>query len=53
MATTTLTIPEYALKVKKDRTSVFKAAKQKKLHLLPGVVSIKTVGRYRLLEVTS
>jgi hypothetical protein len=54
MPTEILTIPQYAAKQKpkKDRTAVFKAAKNEKLHLLPDVVKIIKVGRYRLLEVT-
>lgn len=54
MPTEMLTIPQYAnkQKPKKDRTAVFKAAQQEKLRLLPGVVKIIKVGRYRLLEVT-
>jgi len=52
MPTETITIPAYAIKKKKDRTSVFKAAQKNKMHLLPDVVKIIKVGKYRLLEVT-
>lgn len=49
----TLTIPKYAEKIGKERTTVFRAVKNKKLHLLPGVVDIKKIGRDYLLEVTT
>jgi hypothetical protein len=52
MPTKTLTIPQYAKQVKKkSRIAVFNAVKGKKIHLLPGVISIQKIGRDYLLEV--
>lgn len=56
MSTVTLTIPQYADQLRKDkqnRHSVFKAVKKNKLHLLPGVIKITKIGRYTLLEVVT
>lgn len=55
MSTRLLTIPLYAKEIKSkkimNRHSVFKAVQKNKLHLLPGVISIKKVGTYYLLEM--
>jgi len=52
MPTILLTIPQYAKQhKKKSRIAVFKAVKNKKFHLLPGVIKINKPGRDYLLEV--
>ena len=51
MSTELLTTTVYAKKKKKDRTTVFRAAKDNKLELLPGVIKVVKAGRYLLLEV--
>lgn len=48
-----LTIPAYAKKINRERTTVFRAVQKEQLHLLPGVIKIIKVGRYRLLEIAS
>lgn len=48
----TLTTPQYAKIKKCSRQAVLKAAKENKLNLLPGVIKIKKVGRFHLLEMS-
>jgi len=52
-----LTTEEYSKYGLKDKTvtqqAIRKAIAKNKLHLLPGVVSIKKAGKYHLLEVNS
>ncbi len=52
MATQFLTTTEYAKMIKKCQPSgIRRALRKKKLHLLPGVISIKKVGKNSILEV--
>ncbi len=56
MSTITLTIPEYAKKIKKTRQAVLRAIKKEergrpKPHLLPNVIKHEKRGRDYFLEV--
>jgi hypothetical protein len=54
MSTKVLTIPQYAVQIKKkSRQSVLKAVKANKRHLLPQVISFKKQGRDYLLRVST
>ena len=49
--TTELTTSQYAKRLGLHRITIIRFVKEKKLHKLPGVVSIKQVGKFFILEV--